>query len=221
MSRPPLLYQEGNCPPDMHSQLLKAREFPCAKPLPCNYGCKTTSIWRLATGLQKKNFRIPFTRFRVQGVSGMQAIKVLRKDHSTVRSLFDKLERTARSSHEKKNDLFEQIRRELQLHMRAEEEIFYPALKAFNEEGWRMVAEALKDHRDIDQLLTQISRLNPSNKNYEDKVEALFENVDHHLEEEDGEIFPFAEENCSAQQLEDLGRQIEERKKTLDRQMAA
>ena len=151
----------------------------------------------------------------------MQAIKVLRKDHSTVRSLFDKLERTARSSHEKKNDLFEQIRRELQLHMRAEEEIFYPALKAFNEEGWRMVAEALKDHRDIDQLLTQISRLNPSNKNYEDKVEALFENVDHHLEEEDGEIFPFAEENCSTQQLEDLGRQIEERKKILDRQMAA
>jgi hemerythrin superfamily protein len=151
----------------------------------------------------------------------MQAIKILRKDHSTVRSLFDKLERTAKSSHEKKNDLFEQIRRELQLHMRAEEEIFYPALKAFNGEGRRMVAEALKEHRDIDQLLTQISRLNPSDKNYDDKVEALLENVDHHLEEEEGEFFRFAEENCSTEQLEDLGRQIEERKKILDRQMAA
>ena len=151
----------------------------------------------------------------------MQAIKILRKDHSTVRSLVDKLERTAKSSHEKKNDLFEQIRRELQLHMRAEEEIFYPALKAFDGEGRRMVAEALKEHRDIDQLLTQISRLNPSDKNYDDKVETLFENVDHHLEEEEGEFFPFAEENCSIEQLEDLGRQIEERKKILDRQMAA
>src|SRR5262245_44644510 len=123
----------------------------CAKPRP--YG-----VWQQVCRKRTQN---SVTRFRVQGASGMQAIKVLRKDHSTVRSLFDKLERTARSAHEKKNDLFEQIRRELQLHMRAEEEIFYPALKAFNEEGWRMVAEALKDHRDIDQLLTQISRLNP------------------------------------------------------------
>src|SRR5215468_10394132 len=55
MSRPPLLYQEGNCLPDMHSQLLKAREFPCAKPLPCNEDCKTASIRRLATDLQKTN----------------------------------------------------------------------------------------------------------------------------------------------------------------------
>ena len=151
----------------------------------------------------------------------MQAIKVLRKDHSTVRSLFDKLERTAKSSHEKKNDLLEQIRRELQLHMRAEEEIFYPALKAINGEGWSMVAEALKEHKDIDQLLSQISRLNPSDKNYDDKIEALFENVEHHLEDEEGDFFRFAEENCSSEQLEDLGRQIEERKKILDQQMAA
>lgn len=151
----------------------------------------------------------------------MHAIKVLKKDHSTVRNLFEKFERTGKSSHEKRNDLFEQIRRELQLHMRAEEEIFYPALKAFNGEGRRMVSEALKEHKDVDQLLTQISRLNPNDKNYDDKIEALFENVDHHLEDEEGEFFRFAEENCSSEQLEDLGRQIEERKKILDQQMAA
>jgi hemerythrin superfamily protein len=151
----------------------------------------------------------------------MHAIKVLKKDHSTVRNLFEKFERTGKSSHEKRNDLFEQIRRELQLHMRAEEEIFYPALKAFNGEGRRLVSEALKEHKDVEELLTQISRLNPSDKNYDDKIEALFENVDHHLEDEEGEFFRFAEENCSSEQLEDLGRQIEERKKILDQQMAA
>ncbi len=151
----------------------------------------------------------------------MQAIKVLKKDHSTVRSLFENFERTAKSSHERKNDLFEQIRRELQLHMRAEEEIFYPALKAFNGEGRSMVSEALREHKDVDQLLTQISRLNPTDKNFDDKVETLIESVDHHLEDEEGEFFRFAEENCSAEQLEDLGRQIEERKKILDQQMAA
>jgi hemerythrin-like domain-containing protein len=151
----------------------------------------------------------------------MHAIKVLKKDHSTVRSLFEKFERTGKSSHEKRNDLFEQIRRELQLHMRAEEEIFYPALKAFNGEGRRMVSEGLKEHKDVDQLLIQISRLNPGDKNYDDKIEALFENVDHHVDDEEREFFRFAEENCSTEQLEDLGRQIEERKKILDQQLAA
>jgi len=151
----------------------------------------------------------------------MQALKLLKKDHSNVMSLFGKLERAGKSAHEKKNELFEQIRRELQLHVKVEEEIFYPAVKAFNGQGRLLVSEALKEHKDIEELLTQISRLKPSDKNYDEKVETLIENVDHHLEEEEGEIFRFAEENCSPEQLEELGHQIEERKKILDQQLAA
>jgi hypothetical protein len=49
----------------------------------------------------------------------------------------------------------------------------------------------------------------------------LIDNVEHHVDEEEGEIFRFAEENCSPEQLEDLGNQIDERKKILDRQRAA
>ena len=113
------------------------------------------------------------------------------------------------------------MRRELKLHSRAEEEIFYPALKALNGEGRRLVSEALKEHRDVDELLTQISRLKPCGKNFDDKMETLIENVDHHVQEEEGEIFRFAEENCSEGQLEELGQQIEDRKKTLGQQMAA
>ena len=152
----------------------------------------------------------------------MNVLKLLKKDHSSVKSLFNKFGRTGRSSHDKRTDLFEQIRRELQIHSRAEEEIFYPAVKAVNgAESRRLVSEALREHKQVDELLTQISRLKPSDKNFDEKMETLFENVDHHVEEEEGEIFQFAEENCSEEQLEDLGRQIEERKKTLDRQMAA
>ena len=151
----------------------------------------------------------------------MHALKLLKKDHSAVESLFGKFERTDRGSHEKRYEIFAQIRRELQLHMKVEEEIFYPALKAFNGEGRNLVSEALKEHKDIGQLLTQISPLKPSDRNYDDRVEALIENVDHHVNEEEGQIFRFIEENCSQEQLEDLGRQIEERKKALDQQMAA
>ena len=82
-------------------------------------------------------------------------------------------------------------------------------------------AQAQSSHRDVDELLTQISRLRPSDKNFDEKVETLVENVEHHIEEEEGEIFRFAEENCSAEELDELGRQIEERKKTLDQQLAA
>jgi hemerythrin-like domain-containing protein len=52
-------------------------------------------------------------------------------------------------------------------------------------------------------------------------METLFENVDHHVEQEEGEIFQFVEENCSEEELNDVGAQMEERKKALDRQLAA
>jgi hemerythrin superfamily protein len=158
----------------------------------------------------------------MQGVSGMNVLQLLKKDHETVTSLFSKFERTGRTSYEKKGELLAQIRRELQIHSRAEEEIFYPALKAFNTNAGRnLVAEALREHKEIDELLIQLARLKPIDKNFDEKMETLIENVEHHVEEEEGEIFQFAEENCSQEQLEKLGRQIEERKIALDRQLAA
>ncbi len=151
----------------------------------------------------------------------MNALKLLSEDHSRVQNLFESLDGIDKSSYEKKSELFEKIRRELQIHFRAEEEIFYPALKAFNGEGRRLVSEEIKEHKDVAELLTRISRLKTADKNFEDKMEALIEQVDRHVAEEEGEIFRFAKENCSEDQLEELGRQIENRKKTLDQQMAA
>jgi hemerythrin superfamily protein len=151
----------------------------------------------------------------------MNALNLLKKDHDSVRTLFSRFERTSKTDLERRNDLLAQIRREIQIHSRAEEEIFYPALKALNGEGRQLVSQALDDHKDISDLLTQISRLKLTAKNFDDRFEALFEIVDQHVEEEEGEIFRFAEENCSEQQLEDLGRQIQERKRILDRQLAA
>ena len=151
----------------------------------------------------------------------MNVLKILKKDHSTVQTLFSKFDRAGKTAYEKKGELFEKIRRELQLHSRAEEEIFYPALKAMNGEGRRLISAAVQEHKEVNELLTQISRLKSNDKNFDEKMETLIENVDHHVDEEEGEIFQFAEENCSEQQLEELGNQIEERRRFLDRQMAA
>ena len=127
----------------------------------------------------------------------MHALKLLKKDHANVQSLFEQFERTARASFEKKDELFALIRKELQLHSRAEEEIFYPMLKALNGRGPDLASEAIKEHKGIDQLLTEISRLKPNDRTFDEKVEILIENVDRHVDEEEGEIFRFAEENCS------------------------
>ena len=152
----------------------------------------------------------------------MNVLTILRKDHALVRSLFNKYGNAGKSSHEKKLQLFEQIRRELQIHSRAEEEIFYPAIKAVNgAESRKLVSEALNEHKAVEELLIQISRLKPTDNSFDENMETLFENVDHHVEQEEGEIFQFVEENCSEEQLNDFGRQMEERKKALDRQLAA
>jgi hemerythrin superfamily protein len=151
----------------------------------------------------------------------MNVLNVLKKNHSIWKSLISKFDNNSQSAHEKRQEMFAQVRREFQVHFRAEEEIFYAALKALNGDGRRLVSEAIKQHRDIDELFTQIARLKPSDRNFDDKFEALIENVDHHIEEEEGEIFQFAEENCSEEQLDDLGREMEERKRILDQQMAA
>src|SRR5438270_3641378 len=116
----------------------------------------------------------------------MNVLKLLKKDHSTVQSLFGKFDRTGKSAHDKKVELFAQIRREVQLHSRAEEEIFYPALKALDGKGRSLVSEALKEHKGVDELLTQISRLKPADKNFDEKMETLIETLDHHIEEEEG-----------------------------------
>ena len=152
----------------------------------------------------------------------MNVLTILRKDHAAVRSLFNKYGQTGKSSYQKKLQLFEQIRRELQIHSRAEEEIFYPAIKAVNgAESRKLVLEALNEHKAVEELLIQITRLKPTDKSFDENMETLFENVDHHVEQEEGELFQFVEENCSEEQLNDVGRQMEERKKALDRQLAA
>jgi hemerythrin superfamily protein len=151
----------------------------------------------------------------------MNALELLRKDHSFVRDLFGRFEGTSKTASEKRMEVFAQIRRELQLHSRAEEEIFYPALKAMEGEGRRLVLVAIKEHHDIDELLIRISRRKLTDREFESGFEALVESVYDHLDYEEREIFRFAEENCSPQQLEEIGSQIEDRRRILDQEMAA
>jgi hemerythrin superfamily protein len=151
----------------------------------------------------------------------MNALNLLKHDHASVKALISRFDSSRKTDVDTRIDLFSQIRRELQVHSRVEEEIFYPALKALNGEGRSIVSNAIKEHAEMDHLLIRISRFNRMDQNFDEAFEALVESLNHHVEEEEGEIFRFAEENFSEQQLEDIGWQIEDRKRSLGRQMAA
>jgi hemerythrin superfamily protein len=151
----------------------------------------------------------------------MNVLKLLKNDHDAVRSLFARFEDTGKNSLDKKQQLSDEIRRELLVHTKAEEEIFYPGVKAVDDEGRKLISEAVKEHKDVDELLTEIAKLKPRDKAFGEKMEALMEMVDHHVEVEEGRIFQFAEENCPEDQLERMAEEIEARKKILERQWAA
>src|SRR5262249_10196255 len=104
---------------------------------------------------------------------------------------------------------------------KAEEEIFYPAIKAFDGEGRKLVTKALQEHKEVDDLLLQISRMNSGDPKFDDKVLALIEDTDYHIVEEEGKIFQFAKENCPPEQLDEMAVEVEKRKRVLERQLAA
>src|SRR3954468_14706915 len=143
----------------------------------------------------------------------MSVLEVLKKDHSTIKDLFAQFESTGKTAFEKKAELFDRIRQEVFLHSKTEEEIFYPALKVLSDEGRELVSRAVQEHHEADELLTQISRLNTPDERFDERVAALFEDVEHHIEVEEGEIFQFAKENCPQEQLEQMAVELQNRKK--------
>jgi hemerythrin superfamily protein len=151
----------------------------------------------------------------------MSVLEVLKKDHSTVKRLFDEFESAGKTAFEKKAELFDKLRQEIFLHSKAEEEIFYPALKVLSDEGRELVSHAVKDHHDVDESLTQISRINTRDERFDERVFSLREDVEHHIDVEEGEIFQFATKNCPEEQLEEMAVEIQNRKKALERQWAA
>jgi len=151
----------------------------------------------------------------------MNVLSLLKKDHEAVKDLFAKFERIGSRNSDRKWALLDDIRREVMVHAKVEEEIFYPAVKAFNGEGRKLINAALKQHKEIDDLLLQIARMNPADKKFDERFAALMDDVDNHIEEEEGQIFQFAKENCPESQLDEMGVEVEKRKSAIERQLAA
>jgi hemerythrin superfamily protein len=122
------------------------------------------------------------------------AIKLLTADHKEVKALFKEYEKLVKdeAEDEEKQALAEQICMMLTVHATTEEELFYPAAREALGEDEDLVDEADVEHATAKELIAQIQGSSPDDPHYDAKVKVLGEYIDHHVKEEEGEMFPKA-----------------------------
>jgi iron-sulfur cluster repair protein YtfE (RIC family) len=138
----------------------------------------------------------------------MNAFTLLKADHKKVAGIFEKLEPTTERGVKTREELFAQLKNELDIHARIEEEIFYPALKEADETH-DVVLEGYEEHAVVKRLLSELDELSKDDETWGAKLKVLQENVEHHVEEEEGEMFPSARKVLSAEEVEALGERLE------------
>jgi hemerythrin superfamily protein len=139
----------------------------------------------------------------------MDAIEALSKDHRAVYQLFEQIEKTDNRGVQNRTQLFQELRRELELHTQVEETIFYPEMKKY-EATRNLVGEALDEHGEVKQMLQQIGRLSAEDEQWSELINELKLAVQHHVREEEGQIFPAARKELDQTRIDELGQQIQQ-----------
>ena len=151
----------------------------------------------------------------------MDAIKLLKDDHTKVKDLFREYEAAGERAHKTKQRIAEQVFLELEVHTKIEEEIFYPAVRdKTGKEGKELVAEGFEEHHVVDLLIEELKGLDSEDEAYDAKFKVLTENVEHHIEEEEGEMLPEARE-ALGDDMAELGERMLRRKEELMAQLGS
>ncbi|HEX5591462.1 MAG TPA: hemerythrin domain-containing protein [Candidatus Limnocylindrales bacterium] len=148
----------------------------------------------------------------------MDAIALLKADHDKVKKLLAELETTTERGVKTRTELFATIKGELMVHEAIEEEIFYPELKA-HPKARDIVLEGFEEHHVVDVLMGELEALDVTDESWGAKALVMKENIEHHIEEEEGEMFRTARQVFDRQELEDLGTRMAARKQTASREL--
>jgi hemerythrin superfamily protein len=140
----------------------------------------------------------------------MNAVELLKEDHKKVDKLFQSVKATPDGDHK---DLFEQIKAELDVHTHIEETIFYPKLiKDGNDELKDIVLEGIEEHRQAKMFLKELAALADESEKFDPKMKVLMEDIGHHVQEEEGQMFPMVQEQFDEFTLQQLGKEMEKEK---------
>lgn len=141
----------------------------------------------------------------------MDAFKLLKSDHEKVAGILEKIDGTTERALKTREELFTQLKSELDVHAEIEEKIFYPVLKKA-EESRDITLEAFEEHRLVKQLLGELEAEAKDDETWTAKFTVLKENIEHHVEEEEGELFKKARKVLSEEEIDELGTRMEEAK---------
>lgn len=150
----------------------------------------------------------------------MDALTLIKNDHETFRKLTAELDETTERAIKTRTETFARLKKELVSHEQMEEQVFYPALREAREKAEDIVLESYQEHHVADVLVEELTALAVDDETWGAKFSVLKENIDHHMEEEEGEMFGHARKAFSAADLEELGLRMAEVKKTAE-QLAA
>lgn len=143
----------------------------------------------------------------------MNAVQMLLDDHEKVRTLYKQWQQGGDQN--QKRQVGMQILNELFVHSKLEEEIFYPAFRtAADAQGKELAAEAYEEHAKVDQMVEQLRGMSAGDGQYQSKFKELMKNVEHHVQEEETELLPMAQD-VMADQLDQLGQDQMMRKQQL------
>ena len=147
----------------------------------------------------------------------MKVTVLLKNDHEGLKALFDKFNKPGGARNQNfKKEVFDEIRKEILVHFQMEQEIFYPALAATSStQATDLIAKVEQEHQSIEKVLEELNGMNGSEKPFESKMAALKDTVVRHIQMEEEEIFDEARKNLPEYRLEELGLEMEERRKIL------
>lgn len=151
----------------------------------------------------------------------MNAIDLLKADHEKVKAILTQLSDSTDRALKKRVDLLDKLEMEIAIHTQLEEQILYPAFKdAGGKEQDEMYYEAKEEHRTVDSLvLPDLKATDPSTPEFAGRVKVVKELLEHHIEEEETEMFPQAKKLLGKAKLDELGEQMEVMKASLKKSL--
>ena len=148
----------------------------------------------------------------------MDAIALLKDDHRKVKKMLADGEGTTERAEKTRAELYGALRREMEVHERIEEEIFYPALKE-HPKTKEIALEGYEEHHVVDMVMAEIEGVPYDDETWGAKFKVMKENIEHHIEEEEGEMFSKARQVFDDSELDDLGQRMEARKQSAGREL--
>jgi hemerythrin-like domain-containing protein len=146
----------------------------------------------------------------------MDAMQLLKDDHDKVKKMLQELDSTTERGVKTREELFTKVKQELEVHEAIEEEIFYPALKD-HPKTREIALEAYEEHHVVDTVMAEIEGVAFDDETWAAKFSVLKENLEHHIDEEEGEMFKQAKQVFDRDELEQLGESMDARKQELMR----